>query len=187
MIQPVSTTPLRTRPAKPGGGGVAKPTYGRSHTRYPISESVNSFRPSPKRCIEISPYGYIIAHHCHHNVNRLRQFKVAGDSKLIPGNLVRVYQDLEYLTLHIFSKNPDSTTLHFHLSDEECEDEVDPYIWKLGSYFEPEFLSDGRLVIFVHFVDESLGSDTKMLKPGVLEGNQEAHASPLFKKAHPFL
>lgn len=41
--------------------------------------------------------------------------------------------------------------MHLHFDDHTCEDRISPSEWDAGGYLDPEFVVDGRMVLYAHF------------------------------------
>jgi len=52
---------------------------------------------------------------------------------------------------NIFVKPWERYNAHLHFDGHACDDRMSPSEWDAGGYFDPEFVVEGRLVLYVHF------------------------------------
>jgi hypothetical protein len=74
---------------------------------------------------------------------------------------------------NIFSKPWERYNAHLHFDDHACHDRLSPSEWDAGGYFDPEFVVNGRMVLYAHFEHMDPVPNSKMDASGYDETRQE--------------
>ncbi|KAF2649018.1 hypothetical protein K491DRAFT_722031 [Lophiostoma macrostomum CBS 122681] len=107
----------------------------------------------------------------------LRPFQSTGRSVLIPASSVQTYEELRIVAYAVFSQDAHIVDVHFHFDSAVCEDEAVDFLWDLGSYFGPESLNDGKLLVFAHFVNKTNDDQICLAGPSNMVGSVHAEQS----------
>ncbi|KAI4615371.1 uncharacterized protein J4E87_009264 [Alternaria ethzedia] len=81
----------------------------------------------------------------------VREFNGRDISYRVAARRARNYWELLANVHNIFVKPWQRYNAHLHFDDHACDDRMSPSEWDAGGYFDPEFVVDGRLVLYVHF------------------------------------
>ncbi|KAI4694171.1 uncharacterized protein J4E84_002753 [Alternaria hordeiaustralica] len=80
-----------------------------------------------------------------------REFNGRDTSYRVAARRARNYWELIANVHNIFVKPWERYNAHIHFDGHACDDRISPSEWDAGGYFDPEFVVDGRLVLYVHF------------------------------------
>ncbi|KAI4946656.1 hypothetical protein J4E91_007346 [Alternaria rosae] len=81
----------------------------------------------------------------------VREFDGRETSYRVAARRARNYWELLANVHNIFVKPWDRYNAHLHFDGHACDDRMSPSEWDAGGYFDPEFVVDGRLVLYAHF------------------------------------
>ncbi|KAI4958284.1 hypothetical protein J4E86_003882 [Alternaria arbusti] len=81
----------------------------------------------------------------------VREFDGRDTSYRVAARRARNYWELLANVHNIFIKPWERYNAHLHFDGHACDDRISPSEWDAGGYFDPEFVVDGRLVLYVHF------------------------------------
>ncbi|KAI4916210.1 hypothetical protein J4E85_010298 [Alternaria conjuncta] len=81
----------------------------------------------------------------------VREFNGRDTSYRVAARRARNYWELLANVHNIFVKPWERYNAHLHFDGHACDDRISPSEWDAGGYFDPEFVVDGRLVLYAHF------------------------------------